>query len=112
MEQKTQSKYILLEKPIFFNSKLNPKSQENISETQAQNKNTENNNNQNNQNKSPQKYRTFLNDPNETAWHYRYERKGYTNPNLLQDQEGILVPFLLLDHKFHLFYFHKVQIQE
>ena len=85
MEQKTQSKYILLEKPIFFNSKLNPKSQENISETQAQNKNTENNNNQNNQNKSPQKYRTFLNDPNETAWHYRYERKGYTNPNLLQE---------------------------
>ena len=67
MEQKTQSKYILLEKPIFFNSKLTPKSQENISETQAQNKNTENNNNQNNQNKSPQKYRTFLNDPNETA---------------------------------------------
>lgn len=46
MEQKTQSKYILLEKPIFFNSKLNPKSQENISETQTQNKNTENNNNQ------------------------------------------------------------------
>ena len=85
MEQKTQSKYILLEKPIFFNSKLNPKSQENISETQAQNKNTENNNNQNNQNKSSQKYRTFLNDPNETAWHYRYERKGYTNPNLLQE---------------------------
>ena len=85
MEQKTQSKYILLEKPIFFNSKLNPKSQENISETQAQNKNTENNNNQNNQNKSPQKYRTFLNDPNETTWHYGYERKGYTNPNLLQE---------------------------
>ena len=88
MEQKTQSKYILLEKPIFFNSKLNPKSQENISETQAQNKNTENNNNQNNQNKSPQKYRTFLNDPNETAWHYRYERKGYTNPNLLQEDSS------------------------
>ena len=25
MEQKKESKYILLEKPMFFNSKLNPK---------------------------------------------------------------------------------------
>ena len=83
MEQKTQSKYILLEKPIFFNSKLNPKSQEKISETQ--NKNSQNQNTQNIQNNSPQKYRTFLNDPNETSWHYRYERKGYTNPTLLQE---------------------------
>ena len=83
MEQKTQSKYILLEKPIFFNSKLDPKSQEKISETQ--NKNSQNQNTQNIQNNSPQKYRTFLNDPNETSWHYRYERKGYTNPNLLQE---------------------------
>ena len=37
MEQKTQSKYILLEKPIFFNSKLNPKSHDKISENQIQN---------------------------------------------------------------------------
>ena len=65
MEQKTQSKYILLEKPIFFNSKLNPKSQDKISENQ--NKNSQNQNTQNIQNNSPQKYRTFLNDPNETA---------------------------------------------
>ena len=83
MEQKTQSKYILLEKPIFFNSKLNPKSQDKISENQ--NKNSQNQNTQNIQNNSPQKYRTFLNDPNETSWHYRYERKGYTNPTLLQE---------------------------
>ena len=85
MEQKTQSKYILLEKPIFFNSKLNQKSQENKSETQTQNQNSQNQNIKNIQNNSPQKYRTFLNDPNETAWHYRYERKGYTNSNLLQE---------------------------
>ncbi len=83
MEQKTQSKYILLEKPRFFNSKLNPKSQDKISENQ--NKNSQNQNTQNIQNNSPQKYRTFLNDPNETSWHYRYERKGYTNPTLLQE---------------------------
>ena len=62
MEQKTQSKYILLEKIIFFNSKLNPKSQEKISETQ--NKTSQNQNTQNIQNTSPQKYRTFLNDLN------------------------------------------------
>ena len=85
MEQKTQSKYILLEKPMFFNSKLNQKSQENKSETQTQNQNSQNQNIKNIQNNSPQKYRTFLNDPNETAWHYRYERKGYTNSNLLQE---------------------------
>ena len=85
MEQKTQSKYILLEKPMFFNSKLNQKSQENKSETQTQNQNSQNQNIKNIQNNSSQKYRTFLNDPNETAWHYRYERKGYTNSNLLQE---------------------------
>ena len=85
MEQKKESKYILLEKPMFFNSKLNQKSQENKSETQTQNQNSQNQNIKNIQNNSPQKYRTFLNDPNETAWHYRYERKGYTNSNLLQE---------------------------
>ena len=81
MEQKKESKYILLEKPMFFNSKLNPK-KEDLTNEKKENQNFQNPEKKNN---TPPKHRIFLKDPNETQWHYRYERKGYTNVNLLQE---------------------------
>ena len=81
MEQKKESKYILLEKPMFFNSKLNQK-KEDLTNEKKENQNFENPEKKNN---TPPKHRIFLKDPNETQWHYRYERKGYTNVNLLQE---------------------------
>ena len=98
--KKNNNKYILLEKPMFFNSKLNksnnadiPSQQNNFKEIEIKKENKKmelnniKNNNDNNINKKIKeetlepkkeiKYRKFEVDPNETKWASRYGRPGY-----------------------------------
>ena len=110
--KKQDNKYVLLEKPMFFNSKLN--NQENsINNEQkpykdinnnisipSQNKdnnkkfekkeNASNKNNDKYKKESPKKemkFRTFLSDPNETKWCSRYGRPDYIKYNRNEEDE-------------------------
>ena len=115
-DKKQDNKYVLLEKPMFFNSKLNnqekninneQKSYKNINNntsTSSQNKDNNkkieskenasykfyNNSNTNYKKESPKgemKFRTFLSDPNETKWCRRYGRPDYIKYNRNEEDE-------------------------
>ena len=106
-KENNNKKYVLLEKPMFFNSKLNKNQSEsqpnnfkdinvNINKNNLPNKpketkeneikpnkyyNSKINNNINNDKppsqKNESKFRCFIEDPNETKWASRYGRPGY-----------------------------------
>ena len=110
--KKQDNKYVLLEKPMFFNSKLNNQ-ENNINNEQkpykdinnnisipSQNKdnnkkfekkeNASNKNNDKYKKESPKKemkFRTFLSDPNETKWCSRYGRPDYIKYNRNEEDE-------------------------
>ena len=114
--KKEDNKYVLLEKPMFYNSKLNNQ-ENNINKEQkpfkeinnniapsSQNKDNnkkieikENKSNKYNNNsytnykkespKKEMKFRTFLSDPNETKWCSRYGRPDYIKYNRNEEDE-------------------------
>ena len=114
-KNKKEDKYVLLEKPIFFNSKLNKDENKSTSEKNTykniniiQSNNNDNNkngfkdnnneiksnneinNNNNNKNESPKKemkFRCFMVDPNETKWCSRYGRPGYVKSSRNEEDE-------------------------
>ena len=105
--KKENNKYVLLEKPMFFNSKLNkiqsesPPNNFKIINTNnnSSNKYKENSikneikkNNYYNSNKQPlqnneSKFRCFIEDPNETKWASRYGRPGYVKSSKNEEDE-------------------------
>jgi len=105
--KKENNKYVLLEKPMFFNSKLNkiqsesPPNNFKIINTNnnSSNKYKENSikneikkNNYYNSNKQPlqnneSKFRCFIEDPNETKWASRYWRPGYVKSSKNEEDE-------------------------
>jgi ATP-dependent RNA helicase DDX3X len=111
-EQNKKDKYVLLEKPMFFNSKLNKEANQSIEKSNKVN-NLNNNNNQisrdnkdknennkdnktkmennkdNIKNESP-KFRCFKVDPNETKWCSRYGRPGYVKSSRNEEDEKFL----------------------
>ena len=114
-KNKKEEKYVLLEKPMFFNSKLNKDENKSTSEKNTykdiniiQSNNNDNNkngfkdnnneiksnneinNNNNNKNESPKKemkFRCFMVDPNETKWCSRYGRPGYVKSSRNEEDE-------------------------
>ena len=97
-KKKENNKYVLLEKPMFFNSKLNKaqsqplsKNNKDITIDNISNKSKEKNeieNNNSNTNKEPEsKYRCFKVDPNETKWASRYGRPGYVKSSKNEEDE-------------------------
>ena len=113
-KNKKEDKYVLLEKPMFFNSKLNKDENKSTSEKNTykdiniiQSNNNDNNkngfkdnnneiksnneiNNNNNKNESPKKemkFRCFMVDPNETKWCSRYGRPGYVKSSRNEEDE-------------------------
>ena len=97
-KKKENNKYVLLEKPMFFNSKLNKaqsqplsKNNKDITINNISNKSKEKNeieNNNSNTNKEPEsKYRCFKVDPNETKWASRYGRPGYVKSSKNEEDE-------------------------
>ena len=110
--KKEDNKYVLLEKPMFFNSKLNNqennlKKESNIQKENNNNDFSKNNNiqnnskiesrelNQNNNNKreSPKKemkFRCFMTNPNETKWCSRYGRPGFVKSSRNEEDEKYL----------------------
>lgn len=117
--KKEENKYILLEKPMFFNSKLNKDENKkleqtnnykeldnNISsittnskensikdDTKQSNGNKTNNSNINDKKESPKKemkFRCFITDPNETKWCSRYGRPGYVKSSKNEEDEKYL----------------------
>ena len=113
-KNKKEEKYVLLEKPMFFNSKLNKDENKSTSEKNTykniniiQSNNNDNNkngfkdnnneiksnneiNNINNKNESPKKemkFRCFMVDPNETKWCSRYGRPGYVKSSRNEEDE-------------------------
>ena len=97
-KKKENNKYVLLEKPMFFNSKLNKaqsqplsKNNKDITINNISNKSKEKNeieNNNSNINKEPEsKYRCFKVDPNETKWASRYGRPGYVKSSKNEEDE-------------------------
>ena len=105
--KKENNKYVLLEKPMFFNSKLNKIQSEsppnnfkiintnnNSSNKYKENpiKNEIKKNNYYNSNKQPlqnneSKFRCFIEDPNETKWASRYGRPGYVKSSKNEEDE-------------------------
>ena len=117
--KKEENKYVLLEKPMFFNSKLNKDENKkleqtnnykeldnNISslttnnkensikdDTKQTNGNKTNNSNINDKKESPKKemkFRCFITDPNETKWCSRYGRPGYVKSSKNEEDEKYL----------------------
>ena len=111
-KNKKEEKYVLLEKPMFFNSKLNKDENKSTSEKNTykniniiQSNNNDNNQNgfkdnnneinsnneiNNNKNESPKKemkFRCFMVDPNETKWCSRYGRPGYVKSSRNEEDE-------------------------
>ena len=98
--KKEDNKYVLLEKPMFFNSKLNKAQSQplqnnlnDINNNNHSNKDIEKdeikkNNVDNNTNKEPEsKFRCFKVDPNETKWASRYGRPGYVKSSKNEEDE-------------------------
>ena len=98
--KKEDNKYVLLEKPMFFNSKLNKAQSQplqnnlnDINNNNPSNKDIEKdeikkNNVDNNTNKEPEsKFRCFKVDPNETKWASRYGRPGYVKSSKNEEDE-------------------------
>ena len=98
--KKEDNKYVLLEKPMFFNSKLNKAQSQplqnnlnDINNNNPSNKDIEKdeikkNNIDNNTNKEPEsKFRCFKVDPNETKWASRYGRPGYVKSSKNEEDE-------------------------
>ena len=98
--KKEDNKYILLEKPMFFNSKLNKAQsqplQNNLNDINNNNPSNKDiakdeikkNNIDNNTNKEPEsKFRCFKVDPNETKWASRYGRPGYVKSSKNEEDE-------------------------
>jgi ATP-dependent RNA helicase DDX3X len=109
-EQNKKDKYVLLEKPMFFNSKLNKEANQSIeksnnvnnlninqisrdnkdkNENNKDNKTKMENNKDNIKNESP-KFRCFKVDPNETKWCSRYGRPGYVKSSRNEEDEKFL----------------------
>ena len=107
--KKEDNKYVLLEKPMFFNSKLNNKENNLKNESNFQNccnnnnssikvqNNMENGNKEfninNNKKESPKKeskFRCFMTNPNETKWCSRYGRPGYVKSSRNEEDEKYL----------------------
>ena len=112
--KKENNKYVLLEKPIFFNSKLNKnqsQSQQNnfkdininnsTNKTNEKEKETKNeiklnkyyNSNKINkpkEEKTESKFRCFIEDPNETKWASRYSRPGYVKSSKNEEDEKLI----------------------
>ena len=111
--KKQDNKYVLLEKPMFFNSKLNkdenksttekntykdininsslPSNNNNNYNNKNENKEVDNKiNNNNEQKESPKKemkFRCFMVDPNETKWCSRYGRPGFVKSSRNEEDE-------------------------
>ena len=111
-EQNKKDKYVLLEKPMFFNSKLNKEANQsiekpnnvnnlnnNVNPISRDNKDKNENNNDNKtkiennkdniKSESP-KFRCFKVDPNETKWCSRYGRPGYVKSSRNEEDEKYL----------------------
>ena len=108
--KKGNNKYVLIDKPMFFNSKLNKEeNNSNISKNTYKNININsslpsnntndiikndnkeiNNKDDNNKKESPKKemkFRCFIEDPNETKWCFRYGRPGYVKSSRNEEDE-------------------------
>ena len=106
--KKQNNKYVLLEKPIFFNSKLDKKKSEsssnnfkdininnssnkskekNVNEIKKNNYYNSNNSNKQYLQKNENKFRCFIEDPNETKWASRYGRPGYVKASKNEEDE-------------------------
>ena len=117
--KKEENKYVLLEKPMFFNSKLNKDENKSLAQTnnykelnnnnssistnnkensikddaKQSNDKKENNSNINDKKESPKKemkFRCFITDPNETKWCSRYGRPGYVKSSKNEEDEKFL----------------------
>ena len=111
-KKKDDNKYVLLEKPMFFNSKLNKDENKSITEKNIykdininsslssnnnnnfniknENKEVDNKINNNNKKVSPKKemkFRCFMVDPNETEWCSRYGRPGFVKSSRNEEDE-------------------------
>ena len=109
--KKENKKYVLLEKPKFFNSKLN-KNQSQSQQNNFKDININNSENKNNEKeieakneiklnkyynsnfidkpkeqKNESKFRCFIEDPNETKWASRYGRPGYVKSSKNEEDE-------------------------
>ena len=97
-----KEKYILLEKPNFFNSKLNKTQISNIENKLSENKNniwleqkntnstastTQNSHNSDLKQNNNKNFRCFEKDPDETEWFYRYGRNCYIKSGILDEDE-------------------------
>ena len=97
-----KEKYILLEKPNFFNSKLNKTQISNIENKISENKNniwleqkntnstastTQNSHNSDLKQNNNKNFRCFEKDPDETEWFYRYGRNCYIKSGILDEDE-------------------------
>ena len=116
--KKENNKYVLLEKPMFFNSKLNKEANQSIEQSNNLNKINNNfipisqsnkdkninindndnktkieNNKDNIEKESPKnemKFRCFKVDPNETKWCLRYGRPGFVKSSRNEEDEKYL----------------------
>ena len=97
-----KEKYILLEKPNFFNSKLNKTQISNVENKISENKNniwleqkntnstastTQNSHNSDLKQNNNKNFRCFEKDPDETEWFYRYGRNCYIKSGILDEDE-------------------------
>ena len=97
-----KEKYILLEKPNFFNSKLNKTQISNLDNKISENKNniwleqkntnstastTQNSHNSDLKQNNNKNFRCFEKDPDETEWFYRYGRNCYIKSGILDEDE-------------------------
>ena len=97
-----KEKYILLEKPKFFNSKLNKTQISNVENKISDNKNniwleqknttstastTQNSHNSDLKQNNNKNFRCFEKDPDETEWFYRYGRNCYIKSGILDEDE-------------------------
>ena len=97
-----KEKYILLEKPNFFNSKLNKTQISNLDNKLSENKNniwleqkntnstastTQNSHNSDLKQNNNKNFRCFEKDPDETEWFYRYGRNCYIKSGILDEDE-------------------------
>ena len=136
-KKKKDNKYVLLEKPMFFNSKLNKddnkttneditnkninnnnsssisfKNQNILKTDNSTQKNDEIKNNSNNNKESDKKemkFRCFKIDPNETKWCSRYGRPGFVKSSVNEEDEKYIKEYFKNLEKKEVFDFNSME---